>query len=217
MRASVPADGLLFNRVAGESRDQLDQFWTPPPLAAIITAWLSRQIDPPRTILEPSVGGGALARAARATWPGARVVGVDLDPAAAGFRDVDLPIVGDWLSVPEIEADLVLGNPPFSGVVAIPHVTRALRAAPAVALVLPWAPLGGIEEWHDVLVARPPAVVAPIVPRPWPRHVRETALYVWVRGRNGRTEIAHLPRWRRQDGSSAATRKRNAVAASASA
>ncbi len=101
----------------------------------------------PAVILEPNVGGGAFALAAKQVWPQAVILGIDIDPKAPGLEVVDHAFVGSFLSLraldwirattlscresvepsPYYEAtgheswkpDLVLGNPPFEHLTAM--------------------------------------------------------------------------------------------------
>ena len=69
--------------------------------------------------------------------------------------------------------------------------------APVVALILPWAPLGGVEAWAHLMDGRQrPAWVFPIRPRPWSEHVRETALHVWFRDAPRETRIGRALVWK---------------------
>ena len=87
-------------------RDPLDRYYTPNGLARTLTGLL--EIDPPRIVVEPSCGPGAFIRAARARWPGALVLGVDLDPDLQA--DAAPPILGDYLTADlGFRPDLVLG------------------------------------------------------------------------------------------------------------
>lgn len=194
------SDILPGLRVTGEPKDALDRFFTPAPLCDLICRELWTMGHRPTSIVEPSVGGGAFVRAVRRWWPNAVTYGVDIDPGAEGFKDVDHPFVADWLAMPVGEGyDLILGNPPFTGTKAIAHVERCLEVADVVALILPWAPMGGVQAWDHLLDAADcrPIVVQPIVPRPWPANVRETALYVWDSlERVNHTIVRRLPRWR---------------------
>lgn len=193
LQLAIP--GLAPGLVAGTG-DALDRFYTPDGLArACLATWGWRGV---RSVVEPSVGGGAFARAVRARWPGARIVGADIDPAAAGLALCDTALVGSWPELVEgghIERpDIVVGNPPFTDDAALRHVEAALDlGANTVALILPWA-YWGVERWAPLLDGRPPHIVRPIRPRPWPDRVREVALYVWERNGRGTTSILPL-RW----------------------
>jgi len=179
-----------------EVHDVLDRCYTPSSLAEAI---VERVYVFPRRIVEPSVGGGAFVRAARAKWPEVEVVGVDLDPEATGLALCDRPIRGDYLDVlPDLEdVDLVIGNLPFG--VSLDHVreTRARLPGAHLVAVLPWA-YPGVRRWADYLAADPPASVTPILGRPWNNRVRETAVYHWTPVRISRVTILGLPaiKWR---------------------
>lgn len=192
---------LLGIRPVGATRDPLDRFFTPDALCNEIARHLWTLGHRPKSVTEPSVGGGSFMRAARRWWPLALRRGVDIDPDAEGFRDCDEHDVADWLTCdqPGYKVDLILGNPPFTGTKAIAHVERCLEVADAVALILPWAPLGGVQAWDHLMDAPTcrPVMACPIVPRPWPANVRETALYVWdSRVTVNHTIIQRLQRWK---------------------
>lgn len=162
------------------SRDPLDRHYTPDALALRCVLMLSDSMPEPEVVWEPHVGGGAFVRAVRSVWPSAHIIGSDIDPDAEGLLLCDEAHVGDALDL-DVRADLVLGNPPFSGTTAIAHVTHAKRAAPVVGFILPWSLLGGVQRWAEHMDADPPVWSQPIVPRPWPDHVRETAWTMWTR------------------------------------
>lgn len=194
--------GLFGREEVGTVRDELDRHFTPYPLALVMCERIAEHIVPPRIIIEPSVGGGSIARAAKKVWPEAWIIGVDLDPKAEGRHVVDEFILGDWIEVGAdlgVSVDLVLGNPPFTGKTAIAHVKTARAVAPAVALLLPWGPLGGVAMWDPLMNVSGPSHAWPVAgPRPWPQHVRETAVYMWrddTPGRHG-TFVRWLPRWK---------------------
>lgn len=174
--------------------DELDRVYTPDLLARAIVDALPGPA--PFRVVEPSVGGGAFVRAARRRWPRTWITGVDRDGCAAGLLAVDQALCGSW---PEIaprlpRPDLILGNPPFGGDTALSHVEAALGTGAArIALILPWA-YWGVERWASLLASCPPVEVRPILPRPWPDRVRETALYLWERGSLLPTQIRPL-RW----------------------
>lgn len=168
-------------------RDPLDRWYTPDALASACVAAVAAEIEasgPPRTILEPSVGGGAFARAIRTRWPDAHLTGVDLDPRAAGLALCERGVVANWCGLqPRPRADLVVGNPPFTSDVALAHVRAALGASlDWTILILPLA-FVGVGRWESLFDAQRPALVCPILPRAWPC-VRETALYGFRRGFN---------------------------------
>jgi hypothetical protein len=154
--------------------DPLDRCYTPDKLAQAIVDSLA--ITSPQTVLEPSVGGGAFVRAVRRAWPDATILGVDIDPDAPGLALCDEVFIGDFLDHTLPTPDLIVGNPPFKD--ALAHVAHA-EFHDAMALVLPLAYLG-VKSWAPVLDKREPASVRPILGRPWPKRVRETAVYWWT-------------------------------------
>lgn len=167
--------------------DELGRMYTPDDLA---DRCLDRVLDrcgvgPGHTVVEPSVGGGSFARAVRRRLPRARLVGVDLDPGAVGLDLVDVAAVADtvqWAARTEERPTLVLGNPDFGS--ATEHVEALLGLTPwRLALILPLDRIGRVG-WHSLLYEEPVEgmrlrEVHPITPRPWPEHVRETAMFVW--------------------------------------
>lgn len=179
--------GLFDVGGIGQTGDPLERHYTPGRLAERCVERLQCE---PRRIVEPSIGGGAFARAMRDRWPGVSVWGVDLDADAAGMRWADWDIVGSWPKVAANipPADLVAGNPPFS--VSHEHYRAACEAHPGavVAFILPLAYLGGVA-WSDLLAEHPLAEVHPIAGRPWPASIRETALYVRRPGWVGPAEL----------------------------
>jgi hypothetical protein len=180
--------------------DPLARYYTPDALADLIVA---RRLDGWQStisaVIDPHVGGGAFARAAgryRDLHPdrqGLAIVGYDIDPGAPGFHDVDCADVRDVLSagfdidpLRSLNGVLIVGNPPFSsGKQALQHVEAALHAgASMVAFILP-AEYIGHWKFTAVMFDRVAGMalrhVEPILPRPWPSRVRETALYTWRR------------------------------------
>ena len=130
---------------AKPKRDPLERYYTPDDVASAVVGWM--KIPSAWTVIEPSIGGGAWARALRASGHVGRIIGVDLDPGVtretlAGL-DVELH-TGDWVEVSQaLRADLVLGNPPFKPAGA--HILAGLRAAPRLAFLL----RGTFTEWTD--------------------------------------------------------------------
>jgi predicted RNA methylase len=121
---AIPQTSLFGRAGVGQTRDPLDRFFTPLPLARVICQALRDRLQlSPRLVLEPSVGGGNFVRAARETWPGCYVFGVDIDPEAEGLELCDEHMVADWLEfgpgMTPASFDLSLGNPPFTGKTAI--------------------------------------------------------------------------------------------------
>lgn len=121
-------------------RDALDRYYTPDALARQLVYVLSGVN--PEVVVEPSVGDGAFARAVRARWPSAYILGVDAAPTTRAAECVDDLITDDWpvtaLSVlgqdPAFAVDLVVGNPPYR--YAEQHIGVALALRPKCAAFL---------------------------------------------------------------------------------
>lgn len=159
--------------------------YTPDPCAAACVGDLARALGwRPGTVREPSVGGGAFVRAARSTWPGARVLGVDLYRQAEGFRWCHLAEIGDYLRMPGFlggdEVDVTIGNPDFGGpderrgrkpgdpaYVGAHHAVRAIHTSRVVGFILPLEWLA-VQAVHAALWSQhAPTYMRPLVPRPW--------------------------------------------------
>ncbi|MEZ4430782.1 MAG: SAM-dependent DNA methyltransferase [bacterium] len=125
-------------------RAEFGDFQTPPPLAAAICAALAAAGHTPAAIVEPTCGDGHFLAAAAATWPAARRIGVELDPAhAARARALDPAaeiltadaFTHDWPAqlAPLPAPLLILGNPPWittAGVAALGGRNRPARTNP---------------------------------------------------------------------------------------
>ena len=108
----------------GEARIQNDAYYTPDALARACVRSLS--CADPNTVVEPSVGGGAFARAIRERWPNTCLIGYDLDKAVHGAALCDDFYWTSWTTLaPTRTADVIVGNPPYSD--AEEHVETALR------------------------------------------------------------------------------------------
>lgn len=181
--------------------DELDRCYTKPALSqAMVYAIRATYGETFDLVVEPHVGGGNIAREVAFAFHGRpHLVGVDVDPEAAGFDACDEWHVADWpafaaewaailrgatgLHHPTLlqRPDLIVGNPPFSDDTAIEHVEAALALRPLVtAFILPWGYFG-VARWRHLLKgAVKPAIVRPIEGRPWPDKIREVAIYEWV-------------------------------------
>ena len=138
-------------------RDPLDRYYTPDDVAFQLVRWMAVPAD--LTVIEPSVGDGAFVRALRATGHRGRIIGVDVDPDAAGLHLVDEAHVGDWPTVAGgLRADVLVGNPPFKP--ALDHLRASLRAGRWVAMLARatwveatveraalWSAAAPVEEW----------------------------------------------------------------------
>lgn len=171
----------------GDKAKILDQLYTPDALARKLVKYLPIRDD--MDALEPSVGGGAFARALLAKV--STVVGVDVDPAAVGLSLPGvIPLVGNFLDVANdwssASGDLaalpdtaIVGNPPFSGDCGAPHVRAALRlvfgptekprrdvaARGCVGMLVPTDFLSGVKRASWLKDNRPQRIVY-LYPRP---------------------------------------------------
>jgi hypothetical protein len=125
----------------------LDKFYTRPEIAAALAADALGDAGEVGVVLEPSAGGGAFVRAARAARPGVEVVALDVRPDGPEAAEI---LVRDFLA-PATRAELLarlagrravaLGNPPFGHAACLAKRFVAALAALApvarIALVLP--------------------------------------------------------------------------------
>lgn len=108
-----------------------EQFYTPAELAERMVAVARIQLGD--LVLEPSCGAGNLLEPIDDDATIGGVVAIDIDAASIdrvrtrfeGHAWRLTTIVGDFLEIPALEADVVLMNPPFSNNQDIRHVLRA--------------------------------------------------------------------------------------------
>lgn len=108
------------------TRTELQQFYTPPELAAQLVDWA--QLRASDRVLEPSAGQGALATEAAKTARHVRCI--ELDPRnVAVLRGSRLDTLqADFLAVlPVRRYSAVIMNPPFAGQADLDHVEHALN------------------------------------------------------------------------------------------
>lgn len=111
MRDLFPREYAIEPPDGDKGKEERGAHYTPDRLALAICKSLRDGLKlTPKNILEPGCGGGAFLRAAHATWPEARLSGVDLVPACTGPGVVEQR---DLFTVTE-HFDLVLGNPDFA-------------------------------------------------------------------------------------------------------
>ncbi|VDC50056.1 strawberry notch family protein [Brevundimonas mediterranea] len=128
--AGVSTLGLTHSR-RSEDQVALDQFSTPPQLAAL--AVLAAQVRPGDLVLEPSAGTGLIAAVSEAC--GAALTLNEIAPARAALLDGIFPTADrhrhDGRQIPDLlekagTFDVVVCNPPFSDLQ--PHLAAALKA-----------------------------------------------------------------------------------------
>ncbi len=127
--AGVSALGLTHSR-RSEAQVALDQFSTPPQLAAL--AVLAAQVRPGDRVLEPSAGTGLMAAVAEAC--GAVLTLNEMAPTRAALLDGLFPVAArhrhDGRRIADLldkagTFDVVICNPPFSDLQA--HLVAALK------------------------------------------------------------------------------------------
>lgn len=175
--SSVPADPeheepapRSSAQLPNDQRAKFDAYYTPLRHALAICRWLATRIPTPRTILEPSVGGGMWVRAARIVWPDAVIDRQDINPDAEGLR-ADLRegeeiVVGDFREGDLGKRwDLILGNPPYEGDL---HgwCVRSIASADHVAYLLRDSFTGSAERLPWWRSSGRPAVIVKTLPRP---------------------------------------------------
>jgi tRNA G10 N-methylase Trm11 len=172
-------------------RRDLDAYYTPPELARFLVGLLGDVTG--ASVLEPSVGGGAFARALVAS--GAIVHAIDLNGDAEGLADANgetstrdflAPLPDDFPS----SFDLVVGNPPYNAAEA--HVRRGLEVAGSVAMLLRLAFLESAERvcfWRE----HPVAEVFVLAERPsFTGGGTDNSAYAWFVWRRGHSGPAAL-------------------------
>ncbi|MBU6427550.1 MAG: N-6 DNA methylase [Cyanobacteria bacterium REEB65] len=117
----------------------LGQVFTPPALARKV---LDRVAGRPARILDPACGAGHFLQAAAQRWPGAELVGFEVDPAAAALASewlagaIEKRDAGAGSRIWQRDAlqgdvhpafDLVCGNPPYGAAFRDPGDRRDLR------------------------------------------------------------------------------------------
>ncbi|OYX34564.1 MAG: methylase [Brevundimonas subvibrioides] len=190
--ASVSALGLSHTR-RSEQQVALDQFSTPPELAALVA--LAAQVRPGDRVLEPSAGTGLLAVVAEAC--GAALTLNELAPGRAALLDglfadasrsrLDGRHLGDLLE-PAGTFDVVVCNPPFTDLEA--HLKAGLKTLAEggrMAAIVPLSALAGDRLRHALGAdgARVGAIAFP--DRAFARHgvSIDTGLLVMDRGGRG--------------------------------
>jgi len=99
-------------------RKRFAQFFTPEPIAQIMTDWVCQ--PSPKTLLDPSVGPGVFLRLARQNHAVVGVTGVDVDPlalaaATAVLAGADVKLIQhDFLTwTDNVQFDAIVANPPY--------------------------------------------------------------------------------------------------------
>jgi adenine-specific DNA-methyltransferase len=111
--------------LSGEQRRPFGATYTPKAVVNAMIKWAAERVEPTR-VVDPGVGSARFLVEAGRQFPGAELVGIDVDPvatimarghlAAAGLAGRSRVILGDYRSVTLREVDgptLFLGNPPY--------------------------------------------------------------------------------------------------------
>jgi hypothetical protein len=201
---------------AEADRVPLDAYMTPDELALAICTELRRRGEDPMEVIEPSAGGGAFVRAARATWDVVHVTAVELEPSRRkALEDAGAHRVYTWgwvewaAEAANSQSDegvdrIILGNPPFRQ--AQEHVEAGLdllRDGDCLAFLLRLNFLGSKDR---VRFWRRPGLesVQTIAPRPsfgLNKHGKpgsdgtEYALFTWRKGHRGAPRILRPLVW----------------------
>lgn len=159
----------------GSEREELDGYFTPLPCARAICGALTELLPDRPYVLEPSVGRGSFAVAAREILKPSLVVGVDL----ARRPELDAVQLDEFHQQnfldyePSEFFDLVVGNPPFNEAEA--HVRHALtmvtpwsgpRGAGVLAFLLRLNFLEGVERVSGFWKEHPPKLIYVLNRRP---------------------------------------------------
>jgi hypothetical protein len=188
---------------AAGTRAEDDAYDTPEALALACVEWCVKNLpdptDPaqgPGFILEPCAGKGPFVKAARNTWPDAKIVAIDIRPEclepclqAGAVKFACL----DSLALPAATiaaADLIITNPAFKHADALArHFWAPMKDGAALAFLLSVTFLGSKDRWEEeppgLFKIAPLSYMIPIVPRPdfGPTSPKfEVALFVWVKG-----------------------------------
>jgi hypothetical protein len=202
---------------AAGTRAEDDAYDTPEALALACTEWCRElwavPIDPsdparrPPLVLEPCVGKGPFVKAARNTWPDAKIVAIDIRPecqgpcleaGAAVFSNTDALVLN---AATIAAADLIITNPPFKlADELVRHFWAPMKDGAALAFLLSVTFLGSKDRWEEeppgLFKIAPLSYMIPIVPRPdfGPTSPKfEVALFVWVKGDADANYGARIP------------------------
>lgn len=118
------------------ARKTHDAYYTPQPCAdALVEALVARYGNPGLgAVLEPSVGGGAFARALQPHCHHLAVCDIDPDAPGLSLVDGDAAQVCDFLAAPVSGWDWIVGNPEYLH--AREHIEHAIQGGRNVAFLL---------------------------------------------------------------------------------
>ena len=121
-----PLGEALCNLRSPEERRGLGATFTPLPIVEAMVSWARTLNVNPDRVIEPGTGSGRFLLAAAKAFPGAQLLGIELDPVAAMIARANLAVRGyekrshivlsDYrvAPIPPISGrTLFLGNPPY--------------------------------------------------------------------------------------------------------
>lgn len=121
-----PLGEALCRLRSPEARRPLGATYTPPEIVASMVRWVAANLPAAARIVDPGAGSGRFLLAAGRALPGARLVGVEVDPVAAVIARANLAAsglasraeirLGDFRAArldPAPGPSVFLGNPPY--------------------------------------------------------------------------------------------------------
>ncbi|MEA3203313.1 MAG: hypothetical protein QOI63_988 [Thermoplasmata archaeon] len=188
-------------------RDPDDYYATTPPMALLACQTLRSDfianpgvILEPSSILEPGCGSGSWLPGIRATWPSARILGVERNPELADYsrrrgftveqRDLLRGELGTY--------DLIVGNPPFKYAdELIPMLLTRLRPGGVLAFLLRLNFFEGQDRYERFWRIYPATAAYPLPARPGFTADGGTdgtgyMICCWQQGKAGPTRLRHL-------------------------
>lgn len=154
----------------------------------------------PGIILDAGAGTGIWGQVAKRRWPGAWVIGCEIDERHAkpgGFDEWEhFDFLEPWYGEAAVPIDLIISNPPFTKGEAF--IRKALQMVHPdggrVVMLLPLAYLAGIDRGNGLWMETPLERVVILCRRPsftgnGKTESVEYAIYVWQNGYTGRPAI----------------------------
>jgi len=145
------------------ARREHDAYDTPPECALACARWCKGSLgaaplllgdSAPLNVLDPTAGGGPFVRAARATWPEAKIAALDIRPEVEPvLKEAGANWVGilDVFTIPPeqfAKVDLVLTNPPFALADELfRHLWPAMKDGASIVFLLPVTFWGSDDRW----------------------------------------------------------------------
>lgn len=170
--------------------EELDQFFTPPPIAQTFVNW-SRWWES-QTIIEPSAGGGALLEPMLDVKSSSRhhFIAVELDNDFAEIlersyaHDMNVEIIhGDYLETKIDKADLWLGNPPYSNRRDERFVEKGLQEADRVCALLQTRFIHSKQRWETIWSQAHLTRIGHFALRAFPGAIYDYSMFEFRRGK----------------------------------